>query len=156
MKKTLLFALILILAACTSAPQNDSPLPPGEGPGVRDTPALTPTPVAVDGIATIDGIHYIFDEAAQNWVALPELDADFARVMETEDGRIVALDEKNAEKYSLDMATGEWVELKVSYSADVLAEMDENAKLAAARQNGRGKVRTCRQPDGSSFFQTHA
>jgi hypothetical protein len=137
MKKTLLFALILILAACTSTSQVTPPSPAlGEGSGVRetppptDTPAPTPTPIAVDGVATIDGIRYIFDETAQEWQALPDVPAEVARVMVTEDGRIVALDEKNAEKYSLDMATREWVEagetMELRGVTMVLSEPDEN------------------------------
>ncbi len=132
MKQTLLFTLIFFLAACTSAPQVTPPSPAlGEGPGVRetppptDTPAPTPTPVAVDGIATVDGIHYIFDESAQEWQALPELDAEFERVLVTEDERIVALDENGAEVYTLDMATGEWVKLESEAMAQAKADFEK-------------------------------
>ncbi len=151
MKEKAIFLLIvvsLLFAAC--APQTDSLLPPGEGPGMRETaaPAPTPTPVAVDGIAAVDGTLYLFDETAQAWTALPELDADFARVMVTEDGRIVALDENGAEAYALDMTTGAWVEVKITYTPEELAEMSGDEKLAAAPdKDGLTKYQPPNRPD---------
>lgn len=114
MKKFTLFFFFL-LTACASAPpaqvsETSEVLPATPPPTDTPAPTLTPTPIAVDGIATIDGIHYIFDEAAQEWVALPELNAEFERVMVAEDGRIVVVDENGTEVYALDMETGNWLE----------------------------------------------
>jgi hypothetical protein len=143
MKKTLLFALILFLAACLSpsgdnpAPQTDSLLPSGEGQGMgetppppTDTPAPASTPVAVDGVATIDGVLYVFDEAVQEWVALPELDGEFERVMVTEDERIVALDDRDAELYELS-TTGEWVMAVPEQWREFAAGLPKGARMDA-------------------------
>ncbi len=135
MKNRSLFLLIvvsLLLAACQPAPQETVisevtvTLPPP-----TDAPApTTPTPVAVDGVATIDGVLYVFNEAAQEWVALPELEAEFERVAVTGDGRIVALDANNAEIYELN-AAGEWMMAVPEQWREFAAGLPEGARLDA-------------------------
>jgi hypothetical protein len=133
MKKTLLSALILVLAACLS-PSGDNPAPQViVTPEVTITPPApipTPTPIAVDGVATIDGVLYVFNEAAQEWVALPELEAEFERVAVTEDGRVVALDANNAEIYELN-AAGEWMMAVPVEWREFAQSLPEGARLDA-------------------------
>lgn len=133
MKKTLLSALILILAACLS-PSGDQPAPQVTvTPEVTITPSapiLTPTPVPVDGVATIDGVLYVFDEAAQEWVALPELEGEFERVVVTEDERVVALDASDVEIYELS-ATGEWMMAVPEQWREFAAGLPEGSRMDA-------------------------
>jgi hypothetical protein len=84
----------------------------------------------VDGVATIDGVLYVFDEAAQEWQALPELEAEFERVAVTEDGRVVALDANNIEIYELN-AAGEWMMAVPVEWREFAQSLPEGARLDA-------------------------
>jgi hypothetical protein len=130
MKKITLFPLIIVsflLASC--APQVTPPSPAlGEGTGVRETsptetpqPTLTPTPIAVDGIAEdAEGnkLAYLDGE----WMVLPALDGSYKLAADADGVR--ALDKDGAVKYELDMATGFWVEAesKAMLQANELVE----------------------------------
>jgi hypothetical protein len=124
MKKRTIFSLIvvsLLLAACapqvTVTPEATLTLPPP-----TDLPTLTPTPIAVDGIAEdAEGnkLAYLDGE----WTVLPDLEGDY-RLMADADG-VRALDENGAVKYTLDMATGEWVE---AFSEAVLQAQEDFKK----------------------------
>lgn len=119
-----LLSVSLILAACMSfsegapAPQVTPPSPAlGEGAGVRETPpptetplpTLTPTPVAMDGIAEDakgDKLAYLNGE----WLALPKLDAEYAKLM-VDGEKVVAVDAEGEVAFEYDMAAKNWVEV---------------------------------------------
>ncbi|MEN9564461.1 MAG: hypothetical protein RIR73_2705 [Chloroflexota bacterium] len=140
MKITFPLLAILFLSACASSQVTvtsevtvTSPPLPTETP----FPTTTPTPVAVDGVATIDGVPHIFDETSQNWVALPDVPGEFAKIMVTDDKLVVALDKDGVELYSLDMETGEWVEAvtfePMELSVKKIGTCDYEADIASGR-----------------------
>lgn len=131
---------MVILSACASSQVTvtsevtvTSPPLPTETP----FPTTTPTPVAVDGVATIDGAPHIFDETAQNWVALPDVPGEYAKVMVTDDRRIVALDKDGVELYSLNMEKNVWVEAftfePMELSTEKIGTCDYENDIASGR-----------------------
>jgi hypothetical protein len=109
MKKTAIFPLIviaLLLSSCapqvTVTSEVTVTLPPP-----TDLPTLTPTPVAVDGIAEdAEGNKLVYLDG--EWMVLPALDGSYKLAADA-DG-VWALDKNDVVKYTLDMATGKWVE----------------------------------------------
>jgi hypothetical protein len=117
-----LLSVFLILAACspqvTVTPEATLTPPP---PTVTPLPTLTPTPIAVDGIAeNAEGnkLAYLDGE----WVVLPDLDGEYKLIADADGVR--ALDENGAVKYTLDMMTGEWVEVVQAVEISTMEEFE--------------------------------
>jgi hypothetical protein len=149
MKKITLFPLIIVsLLFASCAPQVTPPSPAlGEGTGVRESsptetplPTLTPTPIAVDGIAEDpegNKLAYLDGE----WTVLPALDGDYKLVADADGVR--ALDENGAVKHELDMATGFWgeAESKAMQQANELVEKYElGDKVTVTEKGGQVNV----------------
>jgi hypothetical protein len=87
---------------------------------------MTPTPVAVDGIAEdAEGnkLAYLNGE----WTMLPPLEGEFARMLHQPDGKVMAVDAGGKVVFELDMAEGKWKEVVREPEFIYLAETPEMA-----------------------------
>jgi|GEM_PF-6068903 len=118
MKTLPVLFLLVLLTAC--APAVTEPPAPTETPVPSNTPAPTATiipsptptatPVAIDGVADVNSVRYIFDDKEQKWVALPALPEGAGELMVRvdENGVVVAVNEKGKVAYEYVFSIREW------------------------------------------------